>query len=238
MIKIVILDDEEMYLEKERKITEEYFAENKTECRVTTYLNAEWFLSGLQEENYDVYILDMEMPGKKGMEVAREIRKVYPDPIIMFVTNYMNYAVEAYEVNTWRYIPKMALQQKLKEAFDALIPILMAKEERYYVIEKRGDLEKIAYSDIMYMQKEGKYVIITHRRGDSKVRKSLDTVMNELKSREFIMIEKGYIINLLHIMRMKDYDIYMRDGMVLPIGKKRMSAVREAIVDYWGDSIC
>ena len=44
MIRIMILDDDEMYLKKEKDITEQYFAEKNVDCTVTIYQNVEWFL--------------------------------------------------------------------------------------------------------------------------------------------------------------------------------------------------
>lgn len=54
------------------------------------------------------------MPGENGIEAAREIRRFYPDPIIMFITNFVDYAIEAYEVNTYRYIPKECLKENFR----------------------------------------------------------------------------------------------------------------------------
>ena len=123
--------------------------------------------------------------------MAREIRRYYADPTMIFITNYMDYAVDAYEVNTYRYIPKTKMEEKLPEAYESLLPELMKREEQYYVIEKKGEIEKIAYSDIYYMRKEGKYVVIVHRFGESKIRKSMIHFQEELKSREFLSVDKG-----------------------------------------------
>lgn len=92
--------------------------------------------------------------GENGIEAAREIRRLYPDPVIIFITNFVDYAIEAYEVNTYRYIPKECLKEKLPQAYDALLPGIMEKEERYYIINKRNEVEKLAYSDIFYMKKK------------------------------------------------------------------------------------
>ncbi len=234
VIRIAIVDDEEMYLEKEKKITEAYFSEKQVPYTIETYQNVEWFLYGLKEEAFDLYILDVEMPGKNGIQAAKEIRKLYPDPVIIFITNYIDYAVDAYEVNTYRYIPKMVLEKKLPESYDSLLPELLEKEERYYVIEKRGGVEKIAYSDIFYIKKEGKNTVFVHKRGESKLRISLVTVLDELNSGEFYQIDKGCIANLRHVMKMKGYDLYMRDGMILPIGEARFQGLKRAILEYWG----
>ena len=69
MIRIMILDDDEMYLKKEKDITEQYFAEKNVDCTVTIYQNVEWFLLGLKEEKFDMYLLDIRMPVMDGLEV-------------------------------------------------------------------------------------------------------------------------------------------------------------------------
>lgn len=234
MIKIAIVDDDERSLIKEKEITEKCFTEKNVECAVTVYQSAEWFVAGIKEEVFDIYILDMEMPNINGLDAAQEIRNNYPDPIIIFITNYVNYAPRAFEYNTWRYIPKMELAERLPEAYEKLIPILLKKEKRYFVIKKRGEMEKLSYSDIMYMEKEGKYTIITHRSGESTVRKSLDTVLQELESSDFMMIEKGYIINIKHVVKFKECDVYMRDGRVLPVRKKGIAELKRALWTLWG----
>lgn len=233
MIRIAILDDEKIYLEAERKLTEEYFASKKLICQLETYQDAEWFLAGLGEEMFDLYILDVEMPKKTGLEVAKEIRKRYPEPIIIFVTNFADYAIEAYEVNTYRYIPKGILDKKLPEAYDALLPQILEKEERYYVIEKKMNIEKISYTDILYLKKEGRYTVLVHQRGESKVRKSLATVMEELDSPEFLYIDKGCIVNIKHVMGLREHFVRMRGNINLPVGMPRISQVKQAIAEYW-----
>ena len=238
MIKVMILDDESIYLEKEKNITESYFAGHGIECHIETCQNGEWFLSGLKEEMYDLYILDIEMPGKNGLEIAREIRKQYAEPFLIFATNYTDYAIEAYEVNTYRYIPKKYLEEKLPEAYESLIPFLLEKEEQYYIIEKKGEIEKIAYSDIYYLRKEGKYVVISHKNGESRVRKSLAQVQEELDSREFLLIDKGYVVNLYHVMKIKGYEAYMKDGTRLPVGIAKSASIKRAISDFWGGTLC
>lgn len=234
MIKIAILEDEKDYIDKEVQIVTDYFQSQHQKCQIESYLSVEWFLLGLKDENFDIYILDVEMPFKNGLEVAKEIRKLYPDPVFIFVTNYVDYAVDAYEVNTYRYIPKAVLEEKLPQALGTLLPSLLLKEERYYVLKRRGLSERIPLDDIYYLKKEGKYVVIFHRKGESRIRKSLSTVFHELKSSEFIMVDKSYAVNIRHIMKINGHDLVMRNDAVVPVGISRMSKIRLQILEYWG----
>ena len=69
MIRIAILDDEKADLKKEEQITRQYFYNRQAESEIATYQSVEWFLLGLTEEQFDIYILDAEMPVKNGIEV-------------------------------------------------------------------------------------------------------------------------------------------------------------------------
>ena len=233
MISIAIVDDELMYLEKEKRITEEYFQKKGQDCHVELFQDPVWMMGGLEEEHFDIYVLDVEMPEKSGLDVARKIRQFYPDPVIISVTNYMDYAVDAYEVNTYRYIPKGVLADKLIAAYDTLLPKLLEREEKYYVIEKKGNIEKVSYDSIYYLKKDGRYTVLVHKHGESRVRKSLNLLFQELNSPEFLYIEKGYIVNIRHVMSMKNHILHMRDGAMLPVGIPRVGEVKRKIAEYW-----
>ena len=86
MISIAIVDDEQMYLDKEKRITEEYFRRKGQECRIELFQDAEWLLCELEEKKFDIYVLDVEMPGRNGLDAARGIRMLsgyYTDYIPM-----------------------------------------------------------------------------------------------------------------------------------------------------------
>ena len=71
MISIAIVDDEQMYLDKEKRITEEYFRRKGQECRIELFQDAEWLLCELEEKKFDIYVLDVEMPGRNGLDAAQ-----------------------------------------------------------------------------------------------------------------------------------------------------------------------
>lgn len=233
MLRIMILDDDETYLEKAKIITEEYFSQKKLACTVETCGNTEWFLMDIKEKAYDLYLLGVDMPGKNGMDAAREIRKFYREPMIVFVSDNTEYAMEAYEVNAFRYISKSQLLPKLVDTYEIMLPKLLEKEEKYYVIEKKGVVEKLLYSDIYYLKKEGKYLHIVHKSGVSKERTTLTAAMEKLRPVGFMAIDKGYAVNLCHVMKLRNRELYVRNGDVLPVGSTRLSAVRQEVLDYW-----
>ena len=158
----------------------------------------------------------------------------YPEPIIIFATNYPEYAIDAYEVNTWRYIQKKKLKEKLTEAYDALLPRLLEQENEVYVIEKKSNVEKIFYDDIYYMEKDDRYTVIHCRNGQKKrVRKAISEVYEELATEEFIRLSKGFIVNLRHVMSMQNHRILLRNGETVVVGASKLTEIRKQIAAYW-----
>ena len=77
-------------------------------------------------------------------------------------------------------------------------------------------------------------MLIVHKRGQSRVRKTLSEMLEELgESDYFIKIDRSYVVNVLHIMSLKNQQILLRDGSRLPVGKPRLQEVKQRILEYW-----
>lgn len=235
MIKIAILDDSDNDRSRMEHITREYFLGSDKAYEVTMFSDSDTLLEELRHKQYyDVFLLDMEMPQRTGLETAHEIRMIYMEPIIVYVTNHVEYAIEAYEVNAFRYIPKIMLEEKLPQAYDALLPRLDEIDQRTYSIETEDGVLKILYRNIYYIYKEKKRIVIVHRDGQCRQRKLLQEIYEELHSEEYIYIYKGCIVNMLHILSREKEGLRMRDGAVLAVSRPRQREVREKLFSYWG----
>ena len=74
-----------------------------------------------QLSQYHIMFLDIDMDERSGMDIARRVRELHLDTVIIFVTNYPEFSMEGYEVRAFRYLLKQELEQKLPNYFrDAL----------------------------------------------------------------------------------------------------------------------
>ena len=220
MISIAILDKDDFDLEREFKLTRKFFEERNMEFEITTYGKTQWFLYDLKERGYDVYLIEMNMPDRSGLEIAREIRKEYSESVIVFLSDSAKTeeVLPTYELGAFRYILREELEEKLNRCYESVLPVIDRKNSSAYVIEKRGRVEKIPYKEILYLRKDGKYVVITHKKGESRVRKALEEVWE---------------VNLNHAEKMKSNELYMDNDAIIRVGKKRASHVREALLACW-----
>ena len=235
MLKIAVLDDQEVYLNEIEVITQNCMLELGISYEIFTYNSPENLLYDIEEDNkYDIYLLDVELPTTSGLEVAKKIREKYYAPIIIYITNYVEYAIEGYEANAYRYIPKKMLKNKLPEAYTSIYPSIESKKKEFYTIEKNHKLERIAYEDIYCIKKDEKYILLVHKHGISRDRKTIAEFMESVKAYDlFIGVDRSYVVNILHVMSLKNQQIILRNGEMIPVSKPKLSYVKKEIMRKW-----
>ena len=153
MLRVAICDDEKILMEIE-EIAGRFFRLNCIDNKITIYQSSENLQYDLQDRIvYDLFLLDIEMPGIHGMELAKEICKRIPSAKIIFITSHPEYAITAYEYSVFRYIQKTMLHEKLFLALEDYYKLYALEKKEYYMIEIKNYLEKIPYRSIFYILK-------------------------------------------------------------------------------------
>lgn len=124
-IRAAIVDDDNGSREAIYQIVDTFFQGQNIDYRICLYESPMELLMDLdQGKYYEIYLLDVEMPVLTGIELARRIRKYYFEPAIIYITDHVQYSIEAFEVEAFRYIPKRFIVEKLPEALKILLPKL------------------------------------------------------------------------------------------------------------------
>lgn len=238
MIKIAICDDEPLLLAANKIIVEQFIQEHKIIAKIEECTNGDFLLADIEEGRYyDLILLDIEMPQGNGMEIAPKIKKILPNCLIIFVTSYLKYAVDSFALSIFRYIPKQELEARLPQALWDAFQYINIEQQEVYTIQTQKRLEKIMLKDILYIQKNGKNSEIVTFYSIAKVRKSLSQVFEEIAREEFIYIDRGYIVNLIHIMQVKNGEVLLKNGESLPISRSHIQSTKELVNSYWGRGI-
>ena len=239
MVKIAICDDEEKSVALHERIVKECLQSVGIGCEITTYTQSRNLLYDITDDAffYDLILLDIEMPGISGMELPQQIKGFLPNVRIIFVTSHTEYAIDAFELSIFRYVPKNNLEAKLSAAVLDAARLIELEAGQEYTIQTASRMEKIPFKDIFYIQRDGKNASIVSSAGISKVRKSLQQVFDELNTPEFIFIDRGYIVNIIQIMKISDSAAVLKNGEQLPISRSHLQEVRQKINEFWGAHI-
>ncbi len=240
MIRIAICDDDQESVVLHEDIVKRSLQTCGIGYEIVTYTQSSNLLYDITDDSffYDLILLDIEMPGVTGMEISERIKPYLPNVKIIFVTSHIEYAIDAFELSIFRYVPKNNLDNKLATAVVDAAKLIELETDREYVIQAAGRMEKIPYKDIFYVQRDGgKNSMIVSSIGTSKVRKSLQQVFEELNTPEFIFIDRGYIVNIIQVMKISDGMAYLKSGETLPISRSHLQEVKQQINRFWGAHI-
>lgn len=239
MLHIAICDDDKATVESHKNIAENYLKDCGSIGKIETYITSNNLLYDITEDKlfFDLILLDIEMPGSTGMEIAEKIKPYLPNVKIIFITSHIEYAIDAFELSIFRYVPKSDIDKRLPAAIRDAIKLIELEDGKTYTIQTNSRLEKIPYREIYYIERDGKNASITAVSGISRVRKSLQQVYSELGADEFIFIDRGCIVNMIHIMQIREGMAVLKNGEALPISRSHLQEVKEQINHYWGTHI-
>lgn len=239
MIRIAICDDEERTVALHEKIVTDSLQTQGIGCEITAYTQSRNLLYDITDDGffYDLILLDIEMPGISGMEIPQQIKGFLPNVKIIFVTSHTEYAIDAFELSIFRYVPKNNLEVKLTAAVIDAARLIELEAGQEYTIQTSNRLERIPYKEIYYIQRDGKNASIVSSAGVSKVRKSLQQVFDELNAPEFIFIDRGCIVNIIQTMKVSDSMALLKNGEQKPISRSHLQEVKQQINRFWGAHI-
>ncbi|PWJ47966.1 LytR/AlgR family response regulator transcription factor [Faecalicatena contorta] len=236
MIRIGIVDDEEPMLG-----IVQYYIEKSIEpgdkVEVFTFLNGDIFLNEVRRgSKFDILFTDIQMTVMDGMELGREIKQLQPDLYVVFITSHMEYAAESYVIEAYQYILKQDMECRLPIVVRRLINKISKDEGGEYRLAGTTNIQKVFYRDIIYIckAKGSKYIQYFTVDNEYKERATLEQIFRELHSKEFILVERSYIVNMKHIYRISGNTIYLKNDIQVAISRARLSEVKKKINEYWG----
>ena len=239
LIQIAICDDEPEAVARHEGIVRSSLQACGMGFALTTYTRGRNLLWDITEDGFffDLILLDIEMPDITGMELPRRIREFLPNIRIIFVTSHTEYAIDAFELSIFRYVPKDDLEKRLSAAVTDAARLIELEARKEYVIQTSSRLEKIPYRDIYYIQRDGKNACLVTAAGTARVRKSLQQVYDELGAPEFLYIDRGCIVNLIHVRKISGGMAVLKNGDQLPVSRSHLAEVKQQINRFWGAHI-
>ena len=240
MFRIAICDDEEIFRKNIYEIIMKYMDENGCPCEVDEFASGKDFISlGINMAKYDIVFLDINMDEIDGLETAQKIRKVSSDIFIVFVTAFVNYAVQGYSVNAIRYILKNNENMKdlIFECIDAISKVMKhtvkRKEFEFNEGIKNVPVELLLYVESKLHKLE--FYIMEEELNKYLLYGKLDEVEKELEDKAFLRIHQSYLVNMKHIVGINRYEVLLNNGIRLKISKDRYKSVKEKFVSYKGE---
>lgn len=184
-------------------------------------------------EQVDIFITDIVMPEGQpsGIEVVRRYFPASSGTQVIYVSGYLDQALEVYPSNHIFFLLKPIDNAKLEEALNlALSSIERSKPTMLRV--KSGHKEKLVnVTSIRYLRSNLRKVTIFCRNDEIETYARLDEVSSQLPS-EFVRCHRSYVVNLAQVSSLQEDHALLHDGTHVPVSRRRVKDVQRALLAY------
>jgi two-component system, LytTR family, response regulator len=232
MLRVLVVDDEalcrdalSMLLEERADVVEHHVACDGAEA-----------LQKISENNYDLLLLDINMPEVSGLDLVDKLRESKKRlPSVIFTTAHTEHAVAAFERRALDYVLKPFVKERVHEAIDrakqasavdraaALIDAVAELQSgekpasSRIAVKTQSQVVLVDPHEVLAVEAEGNYVLLHRKSGSSLVRDSISVIADKLKPYGFIRIHRSVVVNSAHVEHFSplfsgEYSLTMRGG--------------------------
>jgi two-component system, LytTR family, response regulator AlgR len=255
-LRVLLVDDEELARLRLRGLVGEC-GEPKAAV-VGEAANAAQAMVWLATQSCDLLLLDVQMPGPDGTQLAADLRQRADPPAVVFVTAHAQHALRAFDLDAIDYLTKPVRRERLQAALQRVAhrlalqrsatlvapPAASAEEPPAIVVTDRGRVVRVPLSEVLYFKAELKYV--TLRTTDHTY--VLDDALSELEQRlgeRFLRVHRNALVARKAVRALErrvapgDGDEEGGEGWAvrmaavdewLAVSRRQVAAVREALV--------
>lgn len=167
----------------------------------------------------DILLLDIQMPGENGMEIAREFRSKNEKTILIFITALEEYVFEAFDVGAFHYLVKPIDDKKFDKVLNKAITQISKREERkngkykeepYIVVKTKGITRKILLRDIIYAEVFNRNIVL-HLKNEQIEYYGKMKELEAISGNTFFRTHRAYLVNLKYVTSYEARRVYMKD---------------------------
>lgn len=230
MLNFVICDDNLNILNKFTKMLESIFLKYNYDATVAFQsTDADSILTFVNSNKTDVLILDINLKSNiTGLQLAEKIRETNKDCYIIFTTGHLEYAIVAYKLKTFDYLPKPITYERLEDTIVRLFEDINGQPKKYIKIDNKNTL--IDENEINYIKRDGMKLIFNTDNKDYEAYTSLNKVQESLPN-NFIRCHKSYVANVNKIVNVEPVSnmLFFANKSSCEIGPKYKKTLMEVM---------
>lgn len=232
MIRVAVVEDDKEYRSQFEQFIQRYGQENDLQFQVSTFGDGSEILEDYKMD-YDIIMLDIEMPHVNGMAAATRIRQQDKDVVLMFVTNMSQYAINGYEVGALDFVLKPLNYYTFSIRFTRAIERAKERESGQILLNMPDCVRKISTHQIYYIEIQNRMLHYHTDEGEFVLRGTMQAVEKELERYHFMRCNHWYLVNLRHVTEIRK-DVVVVAGNELEISRRNRTAFLTALTNYVG----
>ena len=228
MIKIAVVDDEQIMLEKICRIIDEQFIEEKM---IRSFNNSMNFFNDADKYNFDLVFLDIDMPEMNGFELAENLKLIKPSITIIFISSHENLVFKSFDYNPYRFVRKSQIENDISTAITSFHNNLKKNNNIYHIVTGNSVLN-VLITDIIYFESLKHEIYVNLTTGKFKLKRERDnekcitSIANMLTSKGFIRVHKSFLVNYIHIHSINNDSITLKNGDIIMVNPRNINSIK------------
>ncbi|MEE0956435.1 MAG: LytTR family DNA-binding domain-containing protein [Eubacterium sp.] len=229
-LSVMIIDDDAADRRLYHELTKKYLDAYGFTASIEEIESDQTFAASVVKMEPDIVLLDIYMPGRGGIDIARELRERSGRVQIIFISGSNEFAEEAFEVGAASYLKKPVVYEKFRASMDRAVKRLNLSRT-ITIIEKR-EPKRIFISDILYIETESRQLLFHTVGGEIRTYMTLSATMQLLPAGEFVQVNRFQIVPLDGILEAGAAELKLKDGTILMIGAKHADRFQKIYDSY------
>lgn len=227
MIKIAVCDDEEIFLNKIKKILKEIAKNNNIEMVVRTYTNGMELLE--KSEDIELFLLDVRMPVISGIDIGHKLRKKHGNCHIAFLTSSKDDAYKGYPIKPLDYIIKpFNYNDILSILEEAMKKTEIEKNSSFLVNIAKSKKQMIEFRDVLYFETRERKLYIICINEEIETIETIKSISRKVENFDMWPAHRSFMVSLWKIKTINDKQVTMMNDIEIPIGRIYKNDFRKA----------
>lgn len=236
--EVVICDDEQDYIDRAKKVLQEFADEIGVKVNIITYTEPRDLIKNLETKKIipALIFMDIDFENTTGIKTVEKINEMFKEGRIIYLTNYLEFATDVYTTEHFYYVKKGELKDRLPDILEKFRKEIESESKYYRTALKNKKFVSIKVNDILFFERQGRYTNIYTKDNVYQTKDKLDEIEKELDSDEFVRCHNSYLVPLAQITEYKrdKVDIMEYD---IPISRHYQQKMRDRYMKYLETSI-
>lgn len=234
-MKVIICDDNKEFVDQIIGFFDKYNNENQKNFLIYSFYDAETMFDFFKKNlDIEIIILDIVFVHSNGIEVAKKIRKINTKTRIFFVSAYERFAVKGYGLSADEYLLKPLSYLEFEKAINRVLLKMQVEKRRIFIENTDQGKVVLDLDDILFFETCERKVKIHTIEGIFSSNQRMKEYEKRLSEGHFYRCHAAFIVNLSYISKIKKNLIFLRDGSVIMISKKRKKEFMSEFAKYVG----
>jgi DNA-binding LytR/AlgR family response regulator len=230
--RCIIVDDDEM----DKLLVVSYAKRFSGLHIVGVFETAERALQFLETHTIDVAFLDIEMPGKSGLELRKKALEI---PVCVFISSHTESAAETFELQTLDFIVKPFKFPRFEQTIKRIEEFIEVKTKASLfeasiggdvVFIKSGHEQiKVKLHEILYLEALKNYTVLVTEHKRHCVLSNLGELLADEKFQSFLRIHRSYAVQKQFIQKITSQEIELKNGFKIPIGRSFKEVINNLV---------